>query len=79
MVIEGADLTQHVSRSHRQVKGELGGQILIGKTPNAIGAKESRSHQGEPFTGDGNDGSAQDSALGEAAIDGMMLAQRLLY
>jgi len=56
VIIKGTDLTQHVSRRHGQVKGELGGQVLVRKAPNAIGAKESSSHTGEPLRGDNRGG-----------------------
>jgi len=49
MAFESTDFTQHVGRRHRQVKGELGGHVFVGKATNAIGPKESSSHGGVPF------------------------------
>jgi len=49
MPLEGTHLTQHMSSCHGKVEGELGGQILVGKTSNAIGAKSRAAIRVGPF------------------------------
>jgi len=44
VALDTADLAQHVGCGDGQVKGELGSQILVRQTANAIGAEESSGH-----------------------------------
>jgi hypothetical protein len=41
LVHERADLAEHVRRSHREVDGQLGRQVAVGQSSDAVGAEES--------------------------------------